>query len=204
MIARIRGEHDARWGRWRPTKARETADAPARQTAPVVDRQSGSDAPRRRVLWSSLIGVSVAVGVSHGDLVAFAQPGALPAASDAASVAGCVRGRSDRQPVPSLLRAVRATARSGLRGGTAWKLHELLQADHELLGRRSPRSAGRRHGGARAAPNGAAARLGSRPEPPAQHPGEDANALFFFLAASRTQTSPAASASAPITITVMR
>src|ERR1019366_10077062 len=62
MIARIRGEHDARWGRWRPTKARETADVPARQTALVVDRQSGSDAPRRRVLWSSLIGVSVAVG----------------------------------------------------------------------------------------------------------------------------------------------
>ena len=62
MIARIRGEHDARWGRWRPTKARETADAPARQTAPVVDRQSSAEAPRRRVLWSSLIGVSVAVG----------------------------------------------------------------------------------------------------------------------------------------------
>jgi hypothetical protein len=62
MIARIRGEHDARWGRWRPTKARETADAPTRQTAPVVDRQSSAEAPRRRVLWSSLIGVLVAVG----------------------------------------------------------------------------------------------------------------------------------------------
>ena len=33
------------------------------------------------------------------------DPGALPAASDAASMAGCVRGRSDRQPVQSLLRA---------------------------------------------------------------------------------------------------
>ena len=61
MIARIRGEHDARWGRWRPTKARETADAPARQTAPVVDRQSSAEAPRRRVLRSSLIGVTVTV-----------------------------------------------------------------------------------------------------------------------------------------------
>jgi hypothetical protein len=62
MIVRIRGEHDARWGRWRPTKARESAGAPPRQTAGVVDRQTGADAPRRRVLWSSLIGVSVAVG----------------------------------------------------------------------------------------------------------------------------------------------
>jgi hypothetical protein len=62
MIARIRGEHDARWGRWLPTKARETADAPARQTAPVLDRQSSTEARQRRVLWSSLIGVTVAVG----------------------------------------------------------------------------------------------------------------------------------------------
>jgi hypothetical protein len=62
MIARIRGEHDPRWGGWRPTKARDTADARARQTTLVVDRQSGADAPRRRVLWSSLIGVAVAVG----------------------------------------------------------------------------------------------------------------------------------------------
>lgn len=62
MIARIRGEHDARWGRWRPTKARETADAPTRPTTPVVDRQSSGEPPRRRVLWSSLIGVTVTVG----------------------------------------------------------------------------------------------------------------------------------------------
>jgi hypothetical protein len=62
MIARIRGEHDARWGRWRPSKARETADARARQPTLVVDRQSDANPSRRRVLWSSLIGVSVAVG----------------------------------------------------------------------------------------------------------------------------------------------
>ena len=62
MIARIRGEHDARWGRWRPTKARETADARARQTTLVVDRQSDANPPQRRVLWSSLIGVTVTVG----------------------------------------------------------------------------------------------------------------------------------------------
>jgi hypothetical protein len=61
MIARIRGAHDARWGRGRPTKARATAAAPARQTAPVVDRQRSAEAPRRRVLWSSLIGVTVTV-----------------------------------------------------------------------------------------------------------------------------------------------
>jgi hypothetical protein len=62
MIGRIRGEHDARWGRWRRTKARETADAQARQTTLVVDRQSDTNPARRRVLWSSLIAVTVAVG----------------------------------------------------------------------------------------------------------------------------------------------
>ena len=63
MIARIRGEHDARWGRWRPTKARETADAPARQTAPVVDRQSGAErAAAPGPVVELAIGVSVTVG----------------------------------------------------------------------------------------------------------------------------------------------
>jgi hypothetical protein len=59
MIARIRGEHDPRWGGWRPTTAAETADARARQTTLVVDRRSDSNPPRRRVRWSL-----VAIGLS--------------------------------------------------------------------------------------------------------------------------------------------
>jgi hypothetical protein len=62
MIARIRGEHDPRWGGWRPTTAAETADARARQTTLVVDRQSDSNPPRRRVRWSLVaIGLSLTV-----------------------------------------------------------------------------------------------------------------------------------------------
>jgi hypothetical protein len=63
MIARIRGEHDARW-RWRPSAAREAADAPPRQTATVDDRQGGAKGLlRHRVLWwLSSVGVSIAVG----------------------------------------------------------------------------------------------------------------------------------------------
>jgi hypothetical protein len=62
MIARIRGEHDARWGRWLRTTAREAADQP-RLTANVVDRQRGaSRSLRRSVSWRLVaIGVSLAV-----------------------------------------------------------------------------------------------------------------------------------------------
>jgi hypothetical protein len=62
MIARIRGEHDARWGRWLPTTARE-APVPARLTANVVDRQRGVSRPLHLpVLWRLVaIGVSLAL-----------------------------------------------------------------------------------------------------------------------------------------------
>ena len=62
MIARIRGEHDARWGRRLPTTARETA-VPPRLTATVVDRQRGaSRSLHRPVSWRLVaIGVSLAV-----------------------------------------------------------------------------------------------------------------------------------------------
>jgi hypothetical protein len=62
MIARIRGEHDARWGRWLPTTAREAA-VPPRLTADVVDRQRGASRPLHRpVSWRLVaIGVSLAV-----------------------------------------------------------------------------------------------------------------------------------------------
>ena len=61
MIARIRGEHDARWGGWRPTTAREAAAAPPPQTATVAS--GSSRLPRRRLLrWLLAIGVSLAAG----------------------------------------------------------------------------------------------------------------------------------------------
>jgi hypothetical protein len=66
MIARIRGEHDPRWGRWRPSTGRETAAAPPRETVSGVDRPIGLGAVtlRRRVLWWLLaVAVSLAVGV---------------------------------------------------------------------------------------------------------------------------------------------
>jgi hypothetical protein len=36
MIARIRGEHDTHWGRWRPSARREVAIGAQRQTAPAA------------------------------------------------------------------------------------------------------------------------------------------------------------------------
>ena len=53
MIGRIRGEHGARWGRWRHTKARETADAPAWQTGRLICSPARSFA-EPRVAWRSV------------------------------------------------------------------------------------------------------------------------------------------------------
>lgn len=75
-----------------------------------------------------------------------------------------LRQRRSTTP-PGVLGAVRAAARSGLREGASFKLHELLPTDHELLGGRSPSLHGRDHGGTRAAPDGAAPRLGGCDEP---------------------------------------
>jgi hypothetical protein len=66
MSVRIRGEHDARWGQWRPTAAREADGTPPRQTAAVVDRAGDTNPRRRRRLlwWLLALGVSLAVGCS--------------------------------------------------------------------------------------------------------------------------------------------
>lgn len=84
MIARIRGEHDTRWGRWSSSTARETAAAPPRETVSGVDRPTGFSGVtlRRRVLWWLLaVGVSLAVGglvLVRGFSSSPARPG-LPA-----------------------------------------------------------------------------------------------------------------------------
>ena len=52
MIARIRGEHDARWGRWRPGAGVGVAIAPSRRIASVAGRPDGdTGALRHRVPW---------------------------------------------------------------------------------------------------------------------------------------------------------
>jgi hypothetical protein len=76
MIARIRGEHDTRWGRWRPAKAREIADDPARKTAPVAERQSSAEAPRSRVL-RSLVAIGVSLTVACLAAIWWLSPGAV-------------------------------------------------------------------------------------------------------------------------------
>jgi len=76
MIARIRGEHDPRWGGWRPTTAAETADARARQTTLVVDRQSDANPPRSRVL-RSLVAIGVSLAVACLAAIWWLSPGAV-------------------------------------------------------------------------------------------------------------------------------
>ena len=53
----------------------------------------------------------------------------------------------------------------GRRGGCPRELHELFRPDHELLGDRAARAAGRRYGCARVAADGTAAGLGGGTEP---------------------------------------
>jgi hypothetical protein len=73
MIARIRGEHDARWGRWLPTTAREAA-VPPRLTANVVDRQRGASRPLHRpVLWRP-VAIGVSTGVCVADMAVLTRP----------------------------------------------------------------------------------------------------------------------------------
>jgi len=62
MIARIRGEHDARWGRWRLTTPREAA-VPARQAANLVDRKRAASRPVRRSVPSRLVAIGVSLAV---------------------------------------------------------------------------------------------------------------------------------------------
>lgn len=76
MIARIRGEHDTRWGRWRPTSGRDAGDvrapsAPGRRSArkPVL---------KRRAVWA-LLPVAAAIVVGAGLTVGWLSPRSAPA-----------------------------------------------------------------------------------------------------------------------------
>ena len=103
--------------------------------------------------------------VGRGGRIVLVHSGPSTAAGDATSVAGRVRGSGDRQPCAGVLGALRAAARSGLREGAAFKLQDLLQPHHQPLCRGSASLCRRAHCGARAAPDGAAARLGGRAQP---------------------------------------
>ena len=61
MIARIRGEHDTRWGRWRPGAARDGAATPAPGVPP--SQRDAKASLWRRALWVCLAaGAAIAVG----------------------------------------------------------------------------------------------------------------------------------------------
>ena len=66
MIARIRGEHDTHWGRWRPSASREdTTTSPrtlgARELAAVgiAGRRARSLGDRRVLRWGTVVAVAV-------------------------------------------------------------------------------------------------------------------------------------------------
>lgn len=63
MTARIRGEHDTRWGSWRPGAARQPVAASSRLTATGPGRQRhGEGLLVRRMPWRlSAVGVLIAV-----------------------------------------------------------------------------------------------------------------------------------------------
>lgn len=99
MIARTRGEHDTRWGRWRAGVTREARAAPA-PGMPRRQRQAGA-LPWRRSLWTFLaaaatiavVGIGVARWLSSGP--AQAQLPATPRAWLDAYEAAAIDNPSD-------------------------------------------------------------------------------------------------------------
>ena len=80
MIARIRGDHDTRWGRWRPDATHESSAA----RAPSTDLQQRvpQAAPKRWGVWRFVAaGASIAVAwvAAAGSFSSTPGPGPLPA-----------------------------------------------------------------------------------------------------------------------------
>jgi hypothetical protein len=89
MIARIRGEHDAHWGRWRPGASREGAAATSRPTAlaardqtPIAGWRRGTRMPQRldvRWLVVLVVAITAAYLVASGSLSPGPARSQLPA-----------------------------------------------------------------------------------------------------------------------------
>jgi len=162
MIARIRGEHDRRWGRWRPA-ARDAGAAPASGSrGPKPQPQA---LPKRRSVWAFLVAgaaIAVACVAAARWLSPAPAPPQLPAtprawldASEAAAIdnpSRCARSCSRRSSLRPTGRRFIQAARATSNGSRAsrWSFAGLH---------------GRDHGGTRAAPDGAAPRLGGCDEP---------------------------------------
>ena len=166
MIARIRGDHDTRWGRWRPERDPRIERYAGPKYGSPAARATGCAEAVGRVAVRSRRGVDRRC-VGRGGRIVLVHSGPSTAAGDAASVAGRVRGSGDRQPCPGVRGALRAAARSGLRERAAFKLQDVLQPHHQPLCRGSASLCRRAHCGARAARDGAPARLGGRAQPSA-------------------------------------
>jgi hypothetical protein len=66
MIARIRGEHDAHWGRWRPSASRLDGVS---QVSTTARRRGERSVPRRAFGWFLVIVVALAVGYLAASLL---------------------------------------------------------------------------------------------------------------------------------------
>jgi hypothetical protein len=80
MIARLRGEHDTRWGRWRPAAAHDSSALPT--LASDLPRHPPHASPRRWAVWRLLAAgasIGVACVVAAGWLSSTPAPGQLPA-----------------------------------------------------------------------------------------------------------------------------
>jgi hypothetical protein len=74
MIARIRGEHDTHWGRWRPSASRENTTASPRkfgaavrdELAPVGIAGGRSHGDRRALRWLLMVAAAIAAAYLAG------------------------------------------------------------------------------------------------------------------------------------------
>ena len=178
MIARDRGEHDSHWGRWRPSAGRHPAAASPRQIdaaargalSPAVAmrlRRSARSRVRRVARWlvafAAVAGAYVATSWGLAEFAGGPAQPRLPVTPRAWLDA--YEAAAIDNPARRLLAAVRAAARRGLREGCARQVQALFPSDHELLGGGAAGAAGRRHRGARAAPDGSPPGLGGGLEP---------------------------------------
>jgi hypothetical protein len=77
MIARVRGEHDTRWGRWRPAADRDVGAAPGHEV-PRPEREPAA-LPWRCAWVAALLAAGAAIGVGCILVAGWGAPGRAPA-----------------------------------------------------------------------------------------------------------------------------